>query len=129
MKLGSILVFAPDLAEAEAFYRDTLGLALRHSTPRQLVFDLSGVDLHVIRCEAPAPESHRHAATAATVCVFEVPSLAAEMRRLRALGVAFLHRTAATNPLTGELYAAFRAPGGNVHELSERRSRIVGAPC
>lgn len=119
MKLGLIMVLTPDLAQAERFYGDVLELDLKASGPGQLIFDLGGAELHVFECEAPAP-AHRHAASAATVCVFEVASIEEAMARLRARGVLFLHETPAMNALTGMRYAAFEAPGGNVHELMER---------
>ena len=121
MKLGLMMVLTPDLAQARAFYGDMLGLRLTASTPSQLVFDLAGTELHVFECAEPAPP-HAHGASAATVCVFEVPSIDAAMREMAAKGVVFLHDAPAENAFGGFRYAAFRAPGGNVHELMERRS-------
>jgi catechol 2,3-dioxygenase-like lactoylglutathione lyase family enzyme len=116
------VVLTPDLDEARRFYRDILGLGLTGERPDQLVFGLDGGELHVFGCDQAAPADHRHGATAATVCAFEVASIEAEMARLRAAGVVFLHETPAQNPLGGLRYAAFKAPGGNVHELIERRA-------
>ncbi|MGH6958542.1 MAG: VOC family protein [Caulobacteraceae bacterium] len=120
MKLGLVMVLTPDLHEARTFYGDLLELPLKAEGQRELVFDMGGQALHVFRCEAPAPASARHGATAATVVVFEVASIEDRMRELRRRGVEFLHETPARNDLGGFLYAAFRAPGGNVHELIER---------
>ena len=119
MKVGLIMVLTPDLAVAERFYGEALGLDLKRKGEGQLVFDAGGTELHVFACAEAAPE-HRHAASAATVCVFEVASIDAEMRRMQALGVIFLHETPAHNPLANLRYAAFQAPGGNVHEIMER---------
>ena len=119
------MVLTPDLAEAERFYAEALALTLTAKAANQLVFDLAGTEFHVFQCAEPAPE-HRHAAVAATVCVFEVPSIDAAMAELRAKGVVFIHQRPAENALTGARYAAFRAPGGNVHEIMERRR---GAPA
>jgi catechol 2,3-dioxygenase-like lactoylglutathione lyase family enzyme len=122
VKLGVVVVLTPDLDEARRFYRDLLGLGLAGESANQLVFDLDGAALHVFSCADPAPGDYRHGATAATVCAFEVVSIEAEMARMRDAGVVFLHSTPAENVLGGLRYAAFRAPGGNVHELIERRS-------
>ncbi|HEY5008114.1 MAG TPA: VOC family protein [Caulobacteraceae bacterium] len=122
MKLGMIVVMTPDLDEARAFYRDVLGLSLTVETGNQLVFDLGGTAFHVFSCAEAAPAGYRHGATAATVCAFEVASIEAEMRRMTAAGVVFLHAKPAENAVSGIRYAAFHAPGGNVHELIERRA-------
>jgi len=122
MQLGVIVILTPDLDEARRFYRDVLGLKLRREAANQLIFDLGGAELHVFSCADPAPAAYRHGATAATVCAFEVASIEAEMERMQARGVVFLHAKPAENALSGVRYAAFRAPGGNVHELIERRA-------
>ncbi len=122
MKLGMIVVLTPDLEEARRFYRDAVGLGLSGETADQLVFDLGGTEFHVFRCTDPAPGGYRHGATAATACAFEVVSLEAEMRRMTAAGVVFLHARPAENAFSGVRYAAFEAPGGNVHEIVERRA-------
>ncbi len=122
MKLGMIVVMTPDLDEARAFYRDLLGLNLTVETANQLIFDLDESELHVFSCADAAPAGYRHGATAATICAFEVASIEVEMRRMTAAGVVFLHAQPAENPVSGVRYAAFRAPGGNVHELIERRA-------
>jgi catechol 2,3-dioxygenase-like lactoylglutathione lyase family enzyme len=122
MKLGMIVVMTPDLDEARAFYRDVLALSLTAETANQLVFDLGGSEFHVFSCTDAAPAGYRHGATAATVCAFEVASIEAEMRRMTAAGVVFLHARPGENAFSGIRYAAFQAPGGNVHELVERRA-------
>ncbi len=121
MKLGMIVVMTPAFEEARGFYRDLLGLSLTAETSNQLVFDLGAAEFHVFSCADVAPAAYRHGASAATVCAFEVASIEAEMRRLQAAGVVFLHAQPAENPFSGVRYAAFEAPGGNVHELIERR--------
>jgi catechol 2,3-dioxygenase-like lactoylglutathione lyase family enzyme len=110
MQLGVIVILTPELDAARRFYRDVLGLKLQREAANQLIFDLGGAELHVFSCTDPAPAAYRHGATAATVCAFEVASIEAEMARMRAAGVVF----------SGMRYAAFQAPGGNVHELIER---------
>ena len=119
MKLGLMMVLTPDLTEAERFYGEVLGLRLTDRAPGQLVFDLDVTELHVFQCDEPAP-AHAHGASAASVCVFEVPSIDLAMGQMTERGVVFLHKTPAHNALGGFRYAAFQAPGGNVHEIMER---------
>ncbi len=121
MKLGPALVMTPDLEAALAFYRDVLGLALRERFESQLVFDLGGRALHVFACARPALEAE-HGADAASVISFEVEAIEPAMAALAARGVTFLHARPAWNAQAGLAYAAFRAPGGVVHELVERRA-------
>jgi catechol 2,3-dioxygenase-like lactoylglutathione lyase family enzyme len=118
MRLGLVEVFTPDLDEAERFYRDKLDLVLKARSPDQLIFDLGVTDLHVFRCASP--NTQVHAAVGGTACAFEVESIDDAMRRLTERGVVFLHRIPAHNALAQVRYAAFHAPGGNVHELIER---------
>ncbi len=119
MRLGPVLVMTPDLDAALDFYGEALGLPLSGREPNQLRFDLGGASLLVFRCERPAPE-HRHGADAASVVTFEVESLDASILALKARGVEFIHDQPGQNPAAGFSYAAFRAPGGNVHELVQR---------
>ncbi|KQW70655.1 hypothetical protein ASE17_17420 [Phenylobacterium sp. Root77] len=120
MKLGPALVMTPDLDAALAFYRDVLGLALSAQFENQLVFDLGGRSLHVFGCARPAPEAE-HGADGGSVLSFEVEAIEPAMAELTAKGVEFLHAQPAWNAQVGLAYAAFRAPGGIVHELLERR--------
>lgn len=55
--------------------------------------------------------------------VFTPDLVEAAMRELTGRGVVFLHDAPAENALAGLRYAAFQAPGGNVHELIERRPK------
>lgn len=116
MNLGPALVMTPDLAEALSFYRDTLGLKLKDQFDSQLVFELGAGRLHVFRCEAPAPPT-RHGVNASSVICFEVQDLPDKIGELRAKGVTFIHDPPARNEDARLSYAAFKAPGGNVHEL------------
>ncbi|WP_312166985.1 VOC family protein [Phenylobacterium sp.] len=122
MKLGPALVMTPDLEAALGFYRDMLGLTLAERFENQLVFDLGGQVLHVFGCARPAPEAE-HGADGASVISFEVEAIEAAMADLAAKGVEFLHAQPAWNAEAGLAYAAFRAPGGIVHELVERPAK------
>lgn len=120
MRPGPLLVMTPDLGEAEAFYGAVMKLPLIQRSNDQLIFRFGALALHVFRCESPAA-ADRHGRSASSTITFDVVSLEAEMQRLRGCGVQFLHERPSENALAGLLYAAFLAPGGNVHELVERR--------
>ena len=111
-----LMVLSPDLAAAGRFYGDVLGFEQLSAGEDMLEFRQGDAVLRVFRCAGPAPES-RHGEAAASVFVFEVPDIEARMSELRARGVEFLHQTPAANALGR--YAAFRAPGGLVHEIFE----------
>jgi len=118
VKPSILLVLTPAFAEAAAFYRDVLGLRLASELPDMAIFALEGgAELHLFECAAPAPDTP-HGEAGATVIVFEVDDLDARIAALKQKGVVFLHDPPGSNGLYR--YAAFRAPGGVVHELAER---------
>ena len=119
MQLATLMVLTPDLDEARRFYEGALGFAVVSQSQDLLVLDHAGAAFHVFRCEAPAQPS-RHGRDAATVAVFGVERIDEAMDELRARGVEFLHAEPAANRFGR--YAAFKAPGGNVHEIFERRA-------
>jgi catechol 2,3-dioxygenase-like lactoylglutathione lyase family enzyme len=119
MRLGPVIVIAPDLGQALGFYRDRLALGLRAEHPGHLIFDLPPGELHVFAGSAAAAP-HRHGRDAATVLTFEVADIEQAMGRLAGRGVVFLHETPAWNAAASLRYAAFEAPGGLVHELVQR---------
>jgi predicted enzyme related to lactoylglutathione lyase len=118
MKLAMLMIVAPDLVIAKAFYGTVLGFALKSETPQRLVFAQDGADLVIFKGRQNAPPA-AHGESASTTFVFAVPDLAAAMTDLKAKGVVFLHDA----PAKGEFgaYAAFTDPFGNVLELMERR--------
>ena len=118
MRLGPAVVVTPDIDEAMIFYRDKLGLTLGAAHPDHLIFEASPTRLHVF-AGAGAEATYRHGEDAATVLTFEVGDIAREMHELSARGVAFLHAAPVINAKAGLRYAAFKAPGGLVHELVE----------
>ena len=120
MKLATLMVLTPDLAEARRFYETILGFGVVSQNADLLVLDHEGAAFHVFRCEAPAPAS-RHGQDAASVLVFAVASIEEAMADLQAKGVEFLHRTPAASRFGR--YAAFKAPGGNIHEIFEADAR------
>lgn len=119
LKLGPVLVMTPEFDLALEFYRDALGLRLVQRAENQLIFEVGGASLHVFRCERAAGAG-RHGVSASSVICFEVPSIDRAMFDLRERGVTFIHDRPTRNDVAGLSYAAFEAPGGNVHELVER---------
>jgi catechol 2,3-dioxygenase-like lactoylglutathione lyase family enzyme len=119
MQLATLMVLTPDLTEARRFYETILGFGVVSESADLLVLDHDGTAFHVFRCEAPAPQI-RHGRDAASVFVFAVDSIEQAMADLRAKGVEFLHEAPAANRFGR--YAAFRAPGGNIHEVFQRNT-------
>ena len=106
--------FVSDMAEAVAFYRDVLGLALKFQSPYWSEFATGNTGLALHPASAANP--------AGTVRLgFGVPDLTAFYERLSVAGVAF------TQPPTleeGNLLARFLDPQGK--EISV--GQLLGAP-
>lgn len=118
MKLGKIMMFVSNLAEAKHFYRDILGFPIRNESERRLDFEHDGCDFVAFKCEKDA-EVLDYSNVARSVLVFEVNSVEETMDNLQKKGVHFLHSVPAENEFSR--YAAFSDPFGNVHEIFERR--------
>jgi catechol 2,3-dioxygenase-like lactoylglutathione lyase family enzyme len=112
-KLQSI-IWTSSISEAEAFYRDVLGLVLVTKSDGALVFDVGGSDLRVSPVPSTTPSEH-------TVLGFSVPDVDAVVDSLIAKGVVlerfegFPH--GANGVLTtpdGSNVAWFRDPDGNL---------------
>lgn len=113
---GRLLLFAPDLVEAERFYREVLELRLLETTDQRISFDCAGFRIDIFKCrKSRTSENHSHEAGAAMA--FVVPRIEAAMATLLERGVRLLHQVPAVNA-TGR-YAAFCDPFGIVHELFE----------
>ena|SRR5215213_7194874 len=117
MKLGKIMIFVSDFAEAKRFYHNVLGLPVISETANRLEFAHAGVDFLAFKCENNAFENYSK--TARSVFVFEVESIEKAFADLRAKDVIFLHSEPAENEFSR--YAAFSDPFGNVHEIFERK--------
>lgn len=118
LTFANVLVFAPDLSGARAFYGDVLGLAVEAETSEHVVFRGGDFQLTVFICEGGDADPSTHSRCAGSAVAFAVESLDAAMRELRSRGVRFLHETPNGGPLGR--YAAFADPFGTVHELVER---------
>lgn len=118
MKLGKIMIFVSDIAEAKRFYCDVLEFPLKSEAVNRLDFFHSGVDFVAFKCEKNAAIED-YSNIARSVFVFEVNSIEQTMIELQKRGVIFLHEEPAENEFSR--YAAFSDPFGNIHEIFERR--------
>lgn len=96
------IILTSRLAEAEVFYRDTLGLNLKESSEGALVFDVDGADLRISPVESTAPGEH-------TVAGFAVHNVDAAVEYLTARGVAMERFDGFSHDANGVL----TAPGGS----------------
>ena len=116
MKLAMLMLLTPDLDEARRFYGEVLGFRIASGDDRRLSLEHDGAAFEIFRCERAAPPAD-HGAAAASLFVFGVDDIDTAMAELRAKGVRFIHPLPASNAMGR--YAAFHAPGGNIHELFE----------
>lgn len=98
MRLGSALIFVRDLDRMTAFYSGALGLKPIEATRLENWVEFEGggirLSLHAIPPEMAGriPASPEPREQASIKLIFEVPDLAAEVRRLESLGVRLLPR-------------------------------------
>lgn len=80
-KVGYLILYVRDVARAAAFYRDTLGIPVRHAEKDWGELETSGFTLALHGCEKPAaqPES-------APTVVFSVDDVRAAHQALAAAG-------------------------------------------
>lgn len=119
MKLGKMMIFVSDLAEAKRFYCDILGFPLKAANENRLDFVHEGCDLIAFKCDENA-RVENYSEVARSVFLFEVDSVDETLRDLRAKSVRFLHQEPAENEFSR--YAAFIDPFGNVHEIYEPKN-------
>lgn len=108
------IIWTSRIGEAEAFYRDVLGLTLRTKSDGALVFDVGGSDLRV----SPVPSMTRGEHT---VMGFAVADLDGVISGLRARGVGFERFAGFPHDENGVVVspdgarvAWFRDPDGNI---------------
>ena len=107
-----VLTSRPD--EAEAFYREALGLTLKDRSDGALVFDVNGADLRVSPVPTTAPTEH-------TVLGFAVEDVDQTIAELAGRGIEFERFEHFTHEPNGALttpdgarVAWFRDPDGNL---------------
>lgn len=116
-KLQSI-IWTSRMAEAETFYRGTLGLPLRTKSDGALVFDVGGGDLRVSPVPSTVPSEH-------TVLGFAVDDVVGVIAFLSRRGVTFERfglphdeQGVCVTP-DGSRVAWFRDPDGNILSVVE----------
>jgi predicted enzyme related to lactoylglutathione lyase len=117
LKLAAARIFVRDLAAAQRFYRDVLGLAWRagDSTRGYCVFDSGGVQVVVEAVDDDAPAEDKDLVGRFTGLSFGVPDIAAAYERLRSREV---HFTGAPEAQAwGGILATFVDPSGNELQL------------
>ncbi len=119
MKLGMLLIFVSDLAEAKHFYCELLGFSLKAEHKDRIELVHNGCDFVAFKCDENTSVEN-YSRIARSVFVFEVDSIDETFASLKSKGVRFLHDTPNENDLGR--YAAFADPFGNVHELFERKA-------
>jgi catechol 2,3-dioxygenase-like lactoylglutathione lyase family enzyme len=110
-------------AETTAFFRDVLGLPVAHASAHQVVFSLPGDAL--LEVFGPGDPDHDHFSTGPVVGFF-VDDIEAARDELERAGVELLGPLGGTRE-TGQ-WAHFRAPDGNVYELTSRPTPGDAAP-
>jgi catechol 2,3-dioxygenase-like lactoylglutathione lyase family enzyme len=110
-QIGNVMLGVRDLSRSVAFYRDTLGLAVRFEIPGSFAFlDGGGVTLCLSQPLARASQQ----VAGATEVVFSVDDVRGAYEALRARGVPFTHEP---RNVAGSNWAAnFEDPDG--HKLS-----------
>jgi catechol 2,3-dioxygenase-like lactoylglutathione lyase family enzyme len=109
-----------DVAQAKAFYRDTLGLRLlSEEPPFALVFEANGIMLRLGMAKELLP-AH------GTVLGWQVPDISATIRELEEAGVSFERygqlkqdELGIWTAPTGAKIAWFKDPDGNILSISE----------
>lgn len=102
-----------------AFYRDTMGLELDHQESNFSVFKLP--DGSKVEIFGPSDESHTHFDTG-PVGGFLVDNIEAACAALERGGAELIGGVQRWEP-TGDAWAHFRAPDGNVYELTQPGNR------
>jgi len=109
-QIGNVMLGVRDLARSVAFYRDTLGLAVRSEIPGFAFLDGGGVTLCLSQPLARASQQ----VAGATEVVFSVDDVRGAYEALRARGVPFTHEP--RNVVGSNWAANFEDPDG--HKLS-----------
>lgn len=105
--------------ELVTFYRDSMRLEVDHEEDDFVVFKLP--DGSKVEVFGPSDQDHLHFNTG-PVAGFDVDDVEAARTRLEAGGAEFLGPIQQWEP-TGEAWSHFRAPDGNVYELTQKGRR------
>jgi catechol 2,3-dioxygenase-like lactoylglutathione lyase family enzyme len=123
-RIGQVALHVGDVADATAFYRDTLGMRLLFEAPGMAFFDCAGTRLMLgePESEADLPSATREPGT---ILYFDVPDIQAAHGALAERGVAFVEspRKVAELDDSALWLAFFRDPWGNVLALMSEVAR------
>jgi len=120
MKVCIIQISVSDLDKAIEWYCNTLGfkIAKQHYN-HPVAVDLIHKGCRLLLHKADKPARIDYPKVSQTLICFQVDDIAATIKDLKRKGVKFVHKTPQEFP--AGLFAAFRDPFGNVHELVEFR--------
>jgi predicted enzyme related to lactoylglutathione lyase len=106
-------------SDLATFYREAMGLEVDHEEEDFVVFKLP--DGSKVEVFGPSDQDHVHF-DSGPVAGFEVDDIEAARGRLEAGGAEFIGSIQRWEP-TGEAWSHFRAPDGNIYELTEKGNR------
>jgi catechol 2,3-dioxygenase-like lactoylglutathione lyase family enzyme len=121
LKITMVQINVSDMDQAIAWYRDVLGFEVaKEHDHYPVAVDLvhEGCRLLLHRAERAAQIDYPDVAQ--TLICLQTDDIAASMDSMRQRGAELLHDV--PQPFPAGLFAAFRDPFGNVHELVELRS-------
>lgn len=117
--VSMILINVCDMDQAMDFYCNKLGFTVHSRKLYPRMIRLEHGPLPIILYRVPTPAKVDYPRVAQILLNFHTEDLAASIRDLKRKGVEFIHDAPQPCPLG--VYAAFRDPFGNVHELVESR--------
>lgn len=125
-RIGQVALHVGDVAEATAFYRDTLGMRFLFEAPGLAFFDCAGTRLMLGEPESEADlPSGDPAEDAGVILYFDVPDIQAAHEALADRGVSFVEgpRKVAELEDSALWLAFFRDPWGNALALMSEVAR------
>jgi len=118
MKIGIIQISVSDLDKAIEWYCNTLGFEVaKEHYNHPVAVDLIHEGCRLLLHRADKPTHIDYPKVSQTLICFQVDNIVAGIKDLKRKGVKFIHETPQEFPVG--LFAAFRDPFGNVHELVE----------
>jgi catechol 2,3-dioxygenase-like lactoylglutathione lyase family enzyme len=119
IRIANVILRVADMGRSLAFYRDQLGLGVRHASGEFSFLDAGGVML-VLNKPERVPDGAGGGLTALTEIVFEVPDVRAAFSSLKERGVPF---RVELRPVTSDgqrdlLASDFRDPDGHAVSLT-----------
>ena len=125
-----ITLFADDLEQSTAFYREVFGLSLIYQDENSAVFRFANTGINLLRSGAAGDLIHpgavaRQDAGARLVFTIDVDDVDEVCAELSARGVELLNGP--VNRPWGRRTASFTDPGGHIWEIAEDLARADGS--